>query len=222
MMKVKKKWIGVYTSRIMHFGAMMTQYVEGAHSAIKHALETSGILTKAFNHLNSDKSRLVLLLGKVAQFALNHIKNKLIKATTYKACLCKLQVNYNIPCKHMLPTSGFVFLSIIPTRWLLFSDKDRLKSNRKMKSSTNLASNSDELQQKSALLEKLNGILAVPVTNLSEVKVSEKIVGKDQKLKVLLSSQIPVDDIDQIYNLKSDGNCGFRSLAFAIRGNEKN
>ncbi|CAG8747503.1 8934_t:CDS:2, partial [Cetraspora pellucida] len=291
----------------------MTQCVEGTHSAIKHALETSGSLTKAFNHLDrwlrlhneedslqsanesigidpllvqSDKSQLAPLLGKVAQFALNHIKNELIKATTYKACLCELRVNYNIPCKHMLPTSGFVFLSIIPTRWLLFPDENQPKSNRQMQSSTDLASNSDELvllksqlyeiesryvsfpdeQQKLALLEKLNEILAVPVTNLSEVKVPEKIVGKghpsktkrlpigielmeqkekkkkakiskkkqtknsnflpisieDQKLKVLLSSQIPVDNIDQIYDPKSDGNCGFRSLAFAIRGNEKN
>ncbi|RIB14916.1 hypothetical protein C2G38_2094504 [Gigaspora rosea] len=134
-MRVKEKWVGVYTSRIMHFGAMTTQRVEGTHSAITHALEISGSLTKAFNYLDrwlrlhneenslqnenesigidsllvhNDKSRLAPLLGEVAQFALNHIKNELLRATTYKACLCEPRVNYNIPCKHMLPTKGVV------------------------------------------------------------------------------------------------------------------
>ncbi|CAG8712391.1 13050_t:CDS:2, partial [Racocetra fulgida] len=57
-------------------------------------------------------------------------------------------------------------------------------------------------QQKSALLKKLNEILAVLATNLSKIKVSEKIVEKDQKLKVLLSSQILANDVDQIYDPK--------------------
>ncbi|RIB06511.1 hypothetical protein C2G38_2115875, partial [Gigaspora rosea] len=133
MMKVKEKWVGVYTSRIMHFGATTTQRVKGIYSAIKHILETSESLIKAFNNLDrwlrlhnkesslqnenesigidpllvhNNKSRLAPLLGKVAQFALNHIKNEFLKATMYKACLCELCVNYNIPCKHMLPTKG--------------------------------------------------------------------------------------------------------------------
>ncbi|CAG8688595.1 20033_t:CDS:1, partial [Racocetra fulgida] len=40
--------------------------------------------------------------------------------------------------------------------------------------------------------------------------------------KILLNPQIPVDDIDQIHNPKSDDNCEFRALAIAIRGNEEN
>ncbi|RIB18843.1 hypothetical protein C2G38_2183489 [Gigaspora rosea] len=56
-------------------------------------------------------------------------------------------------------------------------------------------------QQKSALLGKHNEILEIPVTDLSKIKVPEKLT---------------------IYNPKSDGNCGFRSLAVAIRGKEKN
>ncbi|CAG8727628.1 11374_t:CDS:2, partial [Racocetra persica] len=120
----------------------MTQHVEGAHSAMKHAIETSGSLTKSFNSLNrwlhlhheerllqyenesinidllltlDDKNRLKPLLGKVAQFALNKIKHELLKVTTYKACLCELQVNYNIPCRHMLPIKGSFFWNQMTT-----------------------------------------------------------------------------------------------------------
>ncbi|CAG8466614.1 15818_t:CDS:2, partial [Racocetra persica] len=123
--------------------------------------------------------------------------------------------------RHILLTLGPVLLSIISTRWLLFSDKDRLDSDIQMQNE----------QQKSALLEKLNKILAVSAANLSEVKVPEKIVEKGRPsgtkqlpiaLKVPLSSQILANDIDQIYDPKSNSNCEFRSLAFAIKGNEKN
>ncbi|CAG8646253.1 12571_t:CDS:1, partial [Racocetra fulgida] len=36
----------------MHLGAMTTQHIEGAHSAIKNAIETSKSLTKSFNSLD--------------------------------------------------------------------------------------------------------------------------------------------------------------------------
>ncbi|RIB12009.1 hypothetical protein C2G38_2102094 [Gigaspora rosea] len=52
MMKIKEKWVGFYTSRIMHFNATTTQRVEGAHSAMKRAIEASGSLTKSFNSLD--------------------------------------------------------------------------------------------------------------------------------------------------------------------------
>ncbi|CAG8456316.1 3914_t:CDS:2 [Racocetra fulgida] len=193
----------------MHFGATTTQRVEGAHSAMKHAIKTSGNLTKAFNSLDrwlrlhheenslqyenesisidpllaqEDKDRLEPLLGKVSQFALNKIKNELLSTTAYKACF--------------------------------FSDE----------------------QQKTALLNKLDDILAVPEVKLSDIKVPEKIVGKGrpsgtkrlptalehQSSKILLNYRIPANDIDQIYNPLNDGNCGFCALAFAIRGNEEN
>ncbi|CAG8580980.1 4346_t:CDS:2, partial [Cetraspora pellucida] len=315
MMKVREKWVGIYTSRIMHFGATTTQRVESTHSAIKHALETSGSLMRAFNYLDrwlrlhheenslqnesesvgidpllvyNDKERLALLLGKVAQFALDRIKNELLKATTYEACLCELRVNYNIPCRHLLPAKDSVMLSIIPTRWLLFPDEDRLYANYQVQNLTNLqVSDSDNYfllksqlyeienrymsfpdeQQRSTLLEKLNEILTVPVINLSEIGVPEKIIGKGRpsgtkqlpiaielmeqaekkkkvktiekkqndsvnlpqnissrgnRLRFQLSSRIPIDDINEVYDPKSDGNCGFRSLAVAIRGNEEN
>ncbi|CAG8489808.1 22602_t:CDS:2 [Racocetra persica] len=45
-MKVKEKWVGVYTSRIMHLSATTTQYDKSAHSAIKYAIETSEIVPK--------------------------------------------------------------------------------------------------------------------------------------------------------------------------------
>ncbi|RIB23267.1 hypothetical protein C2G38_2171840 [Gigaspora rosea] len=134
---------------------------------------------------------------KVAQFALDKIKNELLKATTYEACLCELCVNYNIPCRHMLPKEGTVMLSIIPTRWLLFSDRDWPDPNSQEPDLANLKSSDtffslkfqlykierrymgfpDE-QQKFTLLEKLDEILAVPAIDLSEVKMPEKIVGK--------------------------------------------
>ncbi|CAG8856439.1 37796_t:CDS:2, partial [Gigaspora margarita] len=116
--------------------------------------------------------------------------NKLLKATIYEACLCELRINYNITCRYMLPKEGTIMLSIIPTRWLLFSDKDQPDSNSQEPDLANLKS-SDTLfllksqlykieneQQKSTLSEKLDEILAVPAIDLSEVKIPEKIVGK--------------------------------------------
>ncbi|CAG8835918.1 15021_t:CDS:2, partial [Racocetra persica] len=45
---------------------------------------------------------------------------------------------------------------------------------------------------------------------------------EDKRPKILLNFRISVDDVDQICNPKSDGNCGFRAFAIAIRGNEEN
>ncbi|RIB16178.1 hypothetical protein C2G38_2038789 [Gigaspora rosea] len=308
----------------MHFGATTTQRVEGAHSAMKHAIESSGSLTRAFNSLDrwlrlhheenslqyenesisidplltqDDKDRLEPLLGKVSQFALNTIKNELLRTTTYEACLCELRVNYNIPCCHMLPAKGPVILSSIPKRWLLFPDRDQLDSSHVIQNTASINTDNfislksklytvetrymnflDE-QQKSALLNQLDDILTVPEVKLSDIKVPERIKGKgrpsgtkrlptalermeqeekkrkmndyknkkkpkdvkkeltkstsfsqciselhieDQNSKILLSYRIPANDIDQVYNPLSDGNCGFRALAFAIRGNEEN
>ncbi|KAF0374576.1 hypothetical protein F8M41_012842 [Gigaspora margarita] len=94
----------------------------------------------------------------------------------------------------MLPKEGTVMLSIIPTRWLLFPDRDRPDSNSQepdlanLKSSDTLFSLKSRLykiesqyvgfsdkQQKSTLLEKLDEILAVPAIDLSEVKMPEKL-----------------------------------------------
>ncbi|CAG8853211.1 32954_t:CDS:1, partial [Gigaspora margarita] len=222
MLKVKEKWVGVYTSKIMHLGSTTTQRIKGAHSAMKHAIETSGSLTKSFNLLDrwlclhhekrilqyenestnidplltlNDKNRLKLLLGKVTHFALYTIKNELLKATTYKACLCELRVNYNLLCRHMLPIKGSVMLSIIPKRWLLFPNKDQANSNY-LKNNLCLANSDNFLlksqlyeietwyinfpdkQQKSTLLEKLDDISAVPETKLSKIKIPRKIKGR--------------------------------------------
>ncbi|CAG8830884.1 20610_t:CDS:2, partial [Gigaspora margarita] len=257
MMRVKEKWVGIYTSRKLHFGATTTQRVEGAHSAMKHGIETSGSLTKSFNSLDrwlrlhyeelllqyenesinvdplltwDDKNRLKQLLGKVSQFALNKIKNELLSVTTYKACLCELRVNYNIPCRHILPLKGPIELYIIPKRWLLLSDQNQIDSN--------------DLIEDISSIEFDNSSLNVPETKLSEIKIPEKITGRGRpsgtkrlpiaiekmdavkkKKKVdkrPLNSRIPANDIDQIYNPKSDDNCGFRALAIAIRGNKEN
>ncbi|RIB07943.1 hypothetical protein C2G38_2272568 [Gigaspora rosea] len=114
----------------MHFGAITTQRVEGAQSSTKHAIKSSGSLMKAFNSLDiwlrlhheetflqyenesigidpllaqNDNDRLRPLLERLSQFALNKIKCELLNATTYEACLCELLVNYNLPCRHLLP-----------------------------------------------------------------------------------------------------------------------
>ncbi|RIB21407.1 hypothetical protein C2G38_2176751 [Gigaspora rosea] len=200
MVKVKEKWVRVYTSRIMHFNATTTQCIEGTHLAIKLALESSESLTRSFSSLdrwlrlhheenslqnesesigidpllvNTCKDRLAPLLGKVTQFALDKVKNKLLKATIYEACLYELHVNYNIPCRHMLPKEGTVMLSIISTRWLLFHNRDWPDSNSQELDLANLKSSDTFFHSK-----KLDKILAVPAIDLSEVKMPEKIVEK--------------------------------------------
>ncbi|CAG8844604.1 25742_t:CDS:2, partial [Racocetra persica] len=45
---------------------------------------------------------------------------------------------------------------------------------------------------------------------------------EDKRPKILLNLRIPVNDIDQICNPKSDSNCRFWALAIAIQRNEKN
>ncbi|CAG8840251.1 27711_t:CDS:2, partial [Racocetra persica] len=170
--------------RIMHLGATTIQRVEDAYSAMKHAIEISGSLMKSFNLLDrwirlhyeelslqyenesvnidplltwDDKNRLKPLLGKVAQFALNKIKNELLSVTIYQA----FQVDSNYLMKD-LSSTGFDNFSLksqlykIETRYMNFPDE----------------------QQKSDLLSKLDGILEVPEVKLSEIKIPEQITGK--------------------------------------------
>ncbi|CAG8601231.1 6273_t:CDS:10 [Cetraspora pellucida] len=230
MMKVREKWIGIYTSRIMHFGATTMQHVEGTHLAIKHVLETSGSLMRVFNYLDrwlnlhhEENS----LQNENESFGIDPllvIKNELFKATTYEVCLYELCVNYNISCRHLLLAKGSVMLSIILTRWLLFPDKDRLYANHQVQNLTNLqVSDSDNYflcksqlyeiknhyisfpdeQQRFTLLEKLNEILIVPVINLSEI----------EKKKVKTIEKKQNDSINLPQNISS---------RVAIRGNEEN
>ncbi|CAG8658156.1 12681_t:CDS:2, partial [Cetraspora pellucida] len=91
-------------------------------------------------------------------------------------------------------------------------------------------------QQKSALLNQLDDILTVLEVNLSNIKNVKKELTKsasfsqcistlhikDQCSKILLNYRIPINDIDQIYNPLSDGNCGFCTLAMAISRNKEN
>ncbi|CAG8694453.1 12323_t:CDS:2, partial [Racocetra fulgida] len=126
--------------------------------------------------MQDNKDHLRPLLGRVSQFALNKIKCELFNATTYEACLCELCVNYNLPCRHLLPIKGPILLSIIPKRWLLFPEQGQLDSNNIIQNE--LLDNSDNEQQKSSLLEKLDDILAIPEVKLSDIKVPERIIGK--------------------------------------------
>ncbi|CAG8835229.1 27048_t:CDS:2, partial [Gigaspora margarita] len=98
--------------------------------------------------------------------------------------------------------------------------------------------NFPDKQQKSTLLEKLDDILAIPgkikgrgrPSGTKQLPIAlEHIEAEMNKKKInasslqnILAFHINVDDIDQVYNPKSDKNCGFRALAVAIRGNEEN
>ncbi|CAG8494809.1 20669_t:CDS:2 [Gigaspora rosea] len=190
-------------SKFMHFGAITTQCVEGAQSSTKHAIKSSGSLMKAFNSLDrrlclhheetslqyenesigidpllaqNDKDRLRPLLERLSQFALNKIKCELLNATIYEACLCELRVNYNLPCRHLLPIKGPITLSIILKRWLLFPEQDQPDSNHMIQNE--VLDNLDNEQQKSFLLDKLDDILAIPEVKLSDIKVPERIIEK--------------------------------------------
>ncbi|CAG8738387.1 43330_t:CDS:2 [Gigaspora margarita] len=167
------KYLG---SKIMHFSAITTQCVEGAHSAIKHAIEALGKDLLQYENesisidpllAQEDKDQLGPLLEKVSQFALNKIKNELLCTTTYKACLYKLRVNYNLSySNHIIQNIA----SSNPDYFFLLKSKLYTIELQYM-------SFSDE-QQKSALLNKLDDILAVPEVKLSDIKVPERIIGK--------------------------------------------
>ncbi|CAG8626769.1 3115_t:CDS:2 [Gigaspora rosea] len=61
-----------------------------------------------------------------------------------------------------------------------------------------------------------------PIKNVNFFTNSSTFYIEDTWLNILLNSRIPVDNMDQICNPKSDSNCGFRALAIAIQRNKEN
>ena len=67
---------------------------------------------------------LLPLVQKVHSFAIGKVFNELVKIRSaetpisYKACLCSVRLQYNLPCKHILSLEkNQVPLSMFPRRW---------------------------------------------------------------------------------------------------------
>ncbi|CAG8510138.1 14893_t:CDS:2 [Cetraspora pellucida] len=69
---------------------------------------------------------------------------------------------------------------------------------------------------------KENVIKKKQIKKVDILQNSLTVYNDDKRPKILLNSQIPTDDVNQIYNPKSDGNCGFYALVIAIKKNKKN
>jgi hypothetical protein len=70
--------------------------------------------------------RMKPLLGKIAMFAINKIKEQLAfmqskqgQKAFAEECLCSIRWNYNIPCIHLLPAFGPIAPTLIAKRWHL-------------------------------------------------------------------------------------------------------
>jgi hypothetical protein len=70
----------------------------------------------------TDKARLALLMPKITSFALQKIKQESTYCATSDLksdCDCKVKVNFNLPCRHVLPRFGPIPLSVVAKRWHL-------------------------------------------------------------------------------------------------------
>lgn len=72
------------------------------------------------------KNKPVHLFGKVPRFAIDKIKQELDHLNENKngadqdeTCNCAIRWNYKLPCRHVIPATGPIPLSLFPSRWLL-------------------------------------------------------------------------------------------------------
>ncbi|CAG8772289.1 10808_t:CDS:10, partial [Gigaspora margarita] len=213
-------------SKLMHFGAITTQHAEvtlaSEETSLKYENESIGIDPLL---AQNDKDHLRPLLGRVSQFALNKIKCELLNATMYEACLCELHVTYNLPCRHLLPIKDEQQKSslldklddILAIPEVKLSDIKVPERKKKVNHGTNQIKSTITSQKKKS---KNVETKLTKCTSFSQSILALHIEDKEQNLR--LNYRIPPEDIDQVYNPLSDGNCGFRALAIAIRGNKEN
>jgi hypothetical protein len=72
------------------------------------------------------RERMRPLLGKIAIFAINQIKEQLAFMQTKQGqkayredCECPVRWNFNIPCVHLLPPFGPIAPTLVAKRWHL-------------------------------------------------------------------------------------------------------
>ena len=70
----------------------------------------------------TDKARLAVLMPKIISFALQKIKQEspyYATSVLKSDCNCKVKVNFNLPCRHVLPPFGLIPFSVFAMRWHL-------------------------------------------------------------------------------------------------------
>jgi hypothetical protein len=84
-------------------------------------LQTEDVSFDAFMTA-TDKARLALLMPKITSFTLQKIKQESAYCATSDLksdCDCKVKVNFNLRCQHVLPPFGPIPLSVVAKRWHL-------------------------------------------------------------------------------------------------------
>ncbi|KAF0529912.1 hypothetical protein F8M41_012527 [Gigaspora margarita] len=191
---------------MMHFGATTTQHVEGAHSAMKRAIETSGSLTKSFNslerwlclhyeeyllHCKNDSVKIDPLLTRDNKNRLEPLLGTLLFPD-------KDQANYNYIAKDASSTSFDNFslksrLYKIEARYVNFPDE----------------------QQKLTLLKRKgrpSGTKWLPTA-------LEHMEAENKKIKIWNAKKKQIKNVDSLQNVSR---LNIEALAIAIRGNEDN
>ncbi|CAG8664616.1 9369_t:CDS:1 [Ambispora gerdemannii] len=150
--KDAKGWMHVHTKNYPHMGIRSTQRVEGSHSGLKKAIEAASGLEQVFSHIDRafrqqqlqmngafglnivsvdpfirNNERFEQLLGKISRWAIDQIKREICETedndnANSDTCKCSLRLNFKLPCRHIIPSTGPIPLSLVHPRWLLKHD----------------------------------------------------------------------------------------------------
>ncbi|CEG75309.1 hypothetical protein RMATCC62417_10374 [Rhizopus microsporus] len=164
------------------------------------------------------------------------------------ACtVCSIYVNFNIPCRHIIPRFEPIPLHMIPARWRLFPERTVSAFAEATQCSLNQpgANSIDvirseaskcfyEIEEKMAALKDLSQATII----LEKLKIKgrqedqqKKKENEKKNAKKNTTSTIPsplnqlrinIDKtkVEYILNAVADGNCGFGCIAYAIYGDE--
>ncbi|CAG8732243.1 28528_t:CDS:2 [Dentiscutata erythropus] len=146
-------WMHVYTKNYPHMGVQSTQRAEGSHANLKKAIEAASGLDQVFSHIDRafrqhqlqkngafglnlisadpfilNNMRFEQLVGKISRWAIDRIKREICEAeenndTNNSVCMYSLRLNFKLPCRHIILSTGLIPLSIIYPRWLLKHDQ---------------------------------------------------------------------------------------------------
>ncbi|CAG8791507.1 921_t:CDS:2, partial [Dentiscutata erythropus] len=83
-----------------------------------------------------NNERFEQLVGKISKWAIDRIKREICEAEEKNSnnvynntCECSLKLNFKLPCRHTIPLTGPIPLSIIHSRWLLKYDSISILSS---------------------------------------------------------------------------------------------
>ncbi|CAG8525863.1 11929_t:CDS:2, partial [Gigaspora margarita] len=176
-----------------------TQRAEGSHGNLKKAIEAASGLDQVFSHIDRafrqhqlqkngafslnlisadpfilNNMRFEQLVGKISKWAIDQIKREICETeennnTDNSVCKCRLCLNCKLPCRHIIPSTGLIPLSIIHPRWFLKHEQvPLLPSSLSTDTAINKAlymleekyENLNDSESKATFLQKIEALIA--------------------------------------------------------------